>query len=231
MRHMSRRVTLSAAVGVSMMVLPGGGVCRHHGRGDNPWPYAATTRSPVLVTVGDIACQPGAPVDGETRADVRSPARNRALASTANEVEAFRPDLVALLGDEQYQVGRYSDFQRSFDRTYGAFKFLQRPAPGSHEFCSGHGEIGDRGEGDFDYYNGVRLDLGHRPAGGRPHLPLAGAAGQRAAGPHLAGLVLLHPGQLAHHLPERRMRRQRGRERRLHPAADVGHRRNQPARR
>lgn len=29
----------------------------------------------------------------------------------------MRPDLVAPLGDEQYQVGKLSDFEASFDKT------------------------------------------------------------------------------------------------------------------
>ena len=48
----------------------------------------------------------------------------------------MKPDAVALLGDLQYQVGRYSDFERSFDLTYGAFKFLHRPAPGNTSFMT-----------------------------------------------------------------------------------------------
>jgi hypothetical protein len=67
-------------------------------------------------------------------------------------------DLVAILGDAQYQVGRYQDFMGSFDKSYGAFKFLQRPTPGNHEFYPGHGETGDNGIGYFDYYNGIQLN-------------------------------------------------------------------------
>ncbi len=44
----------------------------------------------------------------------------------------MKPDLVALLGDEQYQVGQYSDFENSYELTYGAFKSITRPSPGNH---------------------------------------------------------------------------------------------------
>ena len=81
-----------------------------------------------------------------------------AQTATANQIEAMQPNLVAILGDEQYQVGRYQDFMGSFDHTYGAFKFLQRPSPGNHEFYTSHGETGDNGYGYFDYYNGYQLD-------------------------------------------------------------------------
>jgi acid phosphatase type 7 len=67
-------------------------------------------------------------------------------------------------GDEQYQAGRYQDFMGSFDHTYGAFKFLQRPSPGNHEFYTSHGETGVNGYAYFDYYNGYQLDNTGNPA-------------------------------------------------------------------
>lgn len=137
---------------------------------DNAWPYAHIGRSPVLAAVGDIACQPGSPLEREKQKDVcdstgkGDTTRTRAQAATADQIERFKPDLVAILGDEQYQVGRYQDFTGSFDTTYGAFKFLQRPAPGNHEFYSEHGETGVHGDGYFDYYNGYQ----HNAADGTP---------------------------------------------------------------
>ena len=86
-----------------------------------------------------------------------------AQTATANQIEAMQPNLVAILGDEQYQVGRYQDFLGSFDHTYGAFKLLQRPSPGNHEFYTSHGETGDNGYGYFDYYNGYQLDPAGNP--------------------------------------------------------------------
>jgi acid phosphatase type 7 len=130
---------------------------------DNPWPYAKRGPAPVLAAVGDISCQPGQPVEGEKQADVcdqtgrGDTTRNQAQTAAANQIEAMRPNLVAVLGDEQYQVGRYQDFMDSFNRVWGAFKFLQRPAPGNHEFYTSHGETGVAGYGYFDHYNGYRL--------------------------------------------------------------------------
>ena len=138
--------------------------------GDNPWPYASPGRVPVLAAVGDVACQPGGPVEAEKQKDVCDKTgagyttRLQAQAATADQIENMKPDLVAILGDEQYEVGRYEDFMKSFDTTYGAFKFLQRPAPGNHEFYSAHGETGVHGDGYFDYYNGYQ----HNPADGSP---------------------------------------------------------------
>jgi hypothetical protein len=134
----------------------------------NTWPYATTGRSPVLAVVGDIACQPGEEAAGEAANEVcTDPATPPAYTSTslwqsqeatANQIEAMKPDLIALLGDLQYQVGRYSDFEQSFDLTYGAFKFLERPSPGNHEFYDEHGETGVGGYGYFSYYNGFQLN-------------------------------------------------------------------------
>ena len=135
------------------------------GDGSNDWPYAPAGRAPVLATVGDISCQPGSPVETEKASDLCSATRNSAQAATADAIEAMKPNLVAILGDLQYQVGRYQDFQGSYDQTYGAFKFLQRPSPGNHEFydrgtpgAGAKGETGVAGYGYFDYFNGFQLN-------------------------------------------------------------------------
>ncbi len=136
---------------------------------DNPWPYATTGRSPVLAVVGDVACQPESEADvpGEKSNQACNDSENKnvtpvymgeplvqAQAATAKQIENMKPDLVALVGDEQYQVAQYSEFETSFDLTYGAFKFLHRPSPGNHEFYTEHGAIGVAGYGYFSYYNG-----------------------------------------------------------------------------
>jgi acid phosphatase type 7 len=131
----------------------------------NPWPYAGSTASPVLATVGDISCQPGSPVENEKPSDVCSSdsTRNAAQTANANQIEAEHPDLVAILGDEQYQVGRYEDFMGSYNNTFGAFKFLERPTPGNHEYYTSHGQTGSNGIGYFDYFNGFQLNSDATP--------------------------------------------------------------------
>src|ERR1700733_11105663 len=140
----------------------------------NAWPYvnqnawlsAITGPSPVLAVVGDIGCQPGGEAtdeaSNETCTDAPAPFTSTSLwqsqEATANQIENMKPAAVALLGDLQYQVGRYSDFEQSFDLTYGAFKFLHKPAPGNHEFYDEHGETGVGGYGYFAYYNGFLVD-------------------------------------------------------------------------
>ncbi len=114
----------------------------------NTWPYAPTGKSPVLAVVGDVACQPDeVEPPGEAAHEVcddpKPPYTSTSLwesqEATANQIETMKPDLVALVGDLQYQVGEYSDFEQSFNLTYGAFKLLHRPAPGNHEFYDEHG--------------------------------------------------------------------------------------------
>jgi acid phosphatase type 7 len=137
------------------------------GSNGNTWPYAATSGSPVLAVVGDIACQPGETEPSGEKASEncitpKSPYTSTSLwqsqEATANQIEAMHPAAVALLGDLQYQVGQYSDFEGSFDLTYGAFKFLQRPAPGNHEFYDEHSATGVAGYGYFSYFNGFQID-------------------------------------------------------------------------
>ena len=139
---------------------------------DNTWPYATTHKLPVLAVVGDIACEPdqdfaSGEAAHETCGTPKAPYTSTSLwqsqEATANEIEAMQPDLVAIVGDLQYQVGQYQDFQQSFDLTYGAFKFLHRPAPGNHEFYDEHSQTGVAGYGYFSYYNGFQIDANGNP--------------------------------------------------------------------
>src|SRR6202451_1227771 len=127
----------------------------------NTWPYAtATGRAPVLAVVGDVACQPGAEPSGEKGGENCSgdTAQNlhASQAATARQIENMKPDRVALVGDEQYQVGQYSDFENGYELTFCGFKGITRPAPGNHEFYTEHGAVGVAGYGYFSYFNGVQ---------------------------------------------------------------------------
>src|SRR5262252_7438846 len=164
-RRVSRGVVVTAVVGVVLAAFAGT-VLADPGALGNPWPYnapvtPAASAAPVLAAVGDISCQPGDKQGTEKPSDictggVTPTTRNAAQNATAMQVESMNPTLVAVLGDEQYQNGYYSDFENSFDKYWGAFKFLQSPSPGNHEFYDNHGQTGVRGLGYFDYYNGVQ---------------------------------------------------------------------------
>jgi acid phosphatase type 7 len=53
---------------------------------------------------------------------------------TANLITSMNPDRVLELGDAQYQHGEYSQFLRSYDPTWGAFKNITLPVLGNHEY-------------------------------------------------------------------------------------------------
>jgi acid phosphatase type 7 len=135
---------------------------------NNSWPHQGHGPSPVVAVVGDIACQPdddyvtgGGESQHETCGTPKAPYLPTSLwqsqEATANQIETMKPDAVVLVGDLQYQVGQYQDFEQSFDLTYGAFKFLHRPSPGNHEFYDEHSARGVAGYGYFSYYNGFQI--------------------------------------------------------------------------
>src|SRR5580700_4092710 len=180
------RAAMLMGAAVSVLVFAAGSQAQNQNNGDgwgnspahdNPWPHNNPQRSsPVLAVVGDISCQPGEEANGEslkeTCTDPKAPYTSTSLyasqEATANQIEAMKPDAVALLGDLQYQVGRYLDFEGSFDLTYGAFKFITRPAPGNHEFYDEHGETGVAGYGYFSYFNGFLIDTTADANQGKP---------------------------------------------------------------
>ena len=45
----------------------------------------------------------------------------------------MNPEYVLTMGDNQYSDGRLSDYQKYYDKTWGAFKSKTRPVPGNHE--------------------------------------------------------------------------------------------------
>jgi hypothetical protein len=63
------------------------------------------------------------------------------------------------LGDNQYHVGSLSDFNASFDPTWGRLKPIIHPAVGNHEYATAGAH------GYFDYFNGPGNPSG--PAGER----------------------------------------------------------------
>ena len=176
------RAAVLMGAAASALVLASGAHAQKQDSHDNRWPYNKPERSaPVLAVVGDIACQPDSdsptgesahetcdtPKAPYTSTSSTPPGPPYSLwksqEATANEIETIKPDLVAIVGDLQYQVGQFQDFEKSFDLTYGAFKFLQRPAPGNHEFYDEHGATGVAGYGYFSYFNGFQIDGSGNP--------------------------------------------------------------------
>jgi hypothetical protein len=84
----------------------------------------AAMRGVRVVTVGDIACAPGQAV---TRINCRD-------ADTAKLAQQFRPRYVLLLGDLQYDYGKFEDFQKAYAHTWGKLAAISRPVPGNHDY-------------------------------------------------------------------------------------------------
>ncbi|MFI5974173.1 metallophosphoesterase family protein [Streptomyces sp. NPDC051452] len=159
-----RRVTKisSAAVGLAVLAVTGTAVAVAN-QSDNDWPYAHhRAASYTLAAVGDIACEPDDAENAATPASLKcgSPTLGGISAefATAKQATGMHPDAVALLGDEQYQVGKLTDFEQSFEQAWGGLRMLERPAPGNHEYYpytkKGDNEAGQNGAGYFGYFNG-----------------------------------------------------------------------------
>jgi hypothetical protein len=79
----------------------------------------ARAETVTVAVAGDIAL-PGSPGVAQTQ--------------TANLIGAFNPTAVFPLGDEQYEDGALSDFQSSYDPTWGQYLDRSYPVPGNHEY-------------------------------------------------------------------------------------------------
>lgn len=96
-------------------------------------PAAAVTvrpDDPVLVAAGDIACDPADPAFNNGRG-TSTRCRQSATASLA---KGAGPDVVATLGDNQYESGTATAFAASYDKSWGRLKSITRPSVGNHEY-------------------------------------------------------------------------------------------------
>ncbi|WP_037606882.1 metallophosphoesterase family protein [Streptacidiphilus rugosus] len=162
---MKRATKISAvAAGLAVLAVTGTAVADSR-RSDNDWPYAAhhsEAQTYTLAAVGDIACEPDDDENASTPAALKCGSATlggmSAEFATAGQATSMHPDAVALLGDEQYQVGKLTDFEQSFEQAWGGLKMLERPAPGNHEYYpyakKGDNEAGQNGVGYFGYFNG-----------------------------------------------------------------------------
>ena len=97
-----------------------------------PQPQPAAEDPVTLVAAGDIACRTGASPNGTTAPQCQHGA-------TSNRVLALNPDVVAPLGDIQYEAPAttFEYFQPgAYNDTWGRFKPISRPAIGNHEYQS-----------------------------------------------------------------------------------------------
>lgn len=113
-------------------------------------------RSVTVAAAGDIACDPASEYfnNGAGSAD------RCHMKATSDLVLAMKPTAVLTLGDNQYDSATLENFRQSYDPTWGRFKPITHPAPGTHEYDAEDDED-DRdgsGEGYFAYFGAAAGD-------------------------------------------------------------------------
>ena len=114
-------------------------------------PGHAAAADPVIAAAGDIACSASAQY------------YNGGLGTSTRCRQKYTSDLlvnaglsaVLTLGDNQYDTGSLSGFQKSYHPSWGRVKPITRPVAGNHEYNT------TAAGGYFDYFNGVRAFTGN----------------------------------------------------------------------
>jgi hypothetical protein len=95
-----------------------------------PSPSPSPSGDPVILTAGDIACDPG---DSNYNSGQGSASACEMLA-TSKLLTQGNPTTVLSLGDHQYDDATLAKFKASYDPTWGQVKNVTRPIPGNHEY-------------------------------------------------------------------------------------------------
>ena len=113
-----------------------------------PEPPPPPPDPPTLVAAGDIACSPNQ-IAQANPAECHHP-------EVAELVTELAPDVVATLGDAQYQNGELVNYQNIYDPTWGVFKGITRPAAGNHEYLES--PTREEAVGHFTYFGDAAGD-------------------------------------------------------------------------
>lgn len=107
-----------------------------------PWghAYASDASDPIIVAAGDIACPPSG--NGHKQ-EVVLPDVCRQMETSDLVLQIDELAAVLTLGDNQYPTGALTDFQNSYDRSWGRVKGMTHPTIGNHEGL---------GEGYYKYF-------------------------------------------------------------------------------
>jgi hypothetical protein len=132
-------------------------------------------RAIVVVTVGDISCDP----EGSRYKDGLGTKRKCHMRGTSNLAISLKPEAVLLLGDNQYEKGTLDAYQQSYSKSWGRkeLKDISYPSIGNHEYntedASGYfdyfgARAGERGKGYYSFNLGtwhlVALNSGGKDA-------------------------------------------------------------------
>ena len=110
----------------------------------------AHAQDPVVTAAGDIACS----AEYSEFNGGEGSATECRQHHVSDLVLARNPTAVFALGDLQYNAGTLTEFQGSYNPSWGQFKDKTYPVVGNHEYLTpGAG-------GYFDYFNGVGNDTG-----------------------------------------------------------------------
>jgi acid phosphatase type 7 len=104
----------------------------------------AHAADPVIAAAGDIACD----TESEFFKGGFGTAGHCRQRATSDLLVNGGLSAVLALGDTQYHVGALSDFEASFDPSWGRVKPIIRPIVGNHEYGTSDAR------GYFDYFNG-----------------------------------------------------------------------------
>lgn len=105
-------------------------------------PETLKSPDPVIAAAGDIACDPA---DGAYQEGAGTSTRCRQKA-VSDLLTSQSVDHVLTLGDNQYEKASLSDFQASYDPSWGRVKAKTSPVPGNHEYYT------SAAAGYFDYF-------------------------------------------------------------------------------
>jgi hypothetical protein len=95
---------------------------------------------PVIVAVGDLACQ--ALTQGQGEGACRS-------GEIADQIREIDPDKFLVLGDAQYNNGKLSEYLGVWDVQFGDLFDITAPAPGNHDYGTADAA------GYFEYFGAV----------------------------------------------------------------------------
>jgi hypothetical protein len=102
----------------------------------------AKAQSITIAAAGDIACTAQ---DEVTKSECQ-------MMATSDLILKEKAAAVLALGDLQYPNGELSDFQSSYDLSWGGLKSITYPTPGNHEYYT------KDAQGYFDYFGEVAGD-------------------------------------------------------------------------
>lgn len=126
-RPVRRSLVVAALLSATVLVAPGAQAGGH---------------DPVIVAVGDLACQSFP--QGQGTATCQS----ERIADLIRDID---PDRFLALGDIQYNNAKLSEFLRVWDKQFGDLVDITSPAPGNHEY-------GTSGAADYFEYFGERAN-------------------------------------------------------------------------